>query len=319
MITANQSSAARLVKTVQGALPHESLGLTDAHNHLWIEAVPGADPGAPVLNQFDLILKELTEYRDKGGESLMDCQPEGCGRDGKRLLALSEASRVHLIACTGFHRRKYYPPNHWLWNATPERIFDFVCSELEKGLLETLETVAPVKAGFIKIALESTWSECFHTGMEGIGSAAAKSNALLEIHTEKGALAEKAYIYFTNLGLLPSQLVFCHMDKRPDRSLHQELARRGVLLEYDTFFRPKYNPFQNLWPLIESMIGAGFADRIAFATDMAEADFYHAIAGGPGLASLPGKIQEELIKRGIPETARKQLLGGNIARRLAGI
>jgi phosphotriesterase-related protein len=286
---------------------------------MWIEAVPGADPAAPVLNQFPLILKELADYRDAGGETLLDCQPQGCGRDGNRLLALSRASRVNLVACTGFHRKKYYSQDHWLWSAAPEKICDFLCSEMEHGLLETLDTPTPVKAGFIKIALESTWAGCLQAGLEGVASAAAKLNSLVEIHTEKGALAEKAFIYFTNLGLLPGQLVFCHMDKRPDKGLHEELARLGALLEYDTFYRPKYEPSLNLWPLIEHMVGSGFSDRIALATDMAEAQLYRSIGGGAGLASFPGEIQDQLMERGIPDTARKQMLGGNLASRLAAV
>ena len=69
-------SAARPVMTVQGPVPFERLGIADAHNHMWIDPVPGADPNAPILNQFDSILKELIEYREKGGGTLLDCQPE---------------------------------------------------------------------------------------------------------------------------------------------------------------------------------------------------------------------------------------------------
>jgi len=319
MTFSSHPSAPRPVITVQGLLPYESLGITDAHNHLWIEPVPGADPSSPVLNQFHLILKELVEYRDKGGETILDCQPEGCGRDGNQLVALSKASKVNLIACTGFHRKKYYPQNHWLWGEGAQKICDFFCSELEQGLFETLKTPTPVKAGFIKIALESTWANCPHAALEGAASAAFKSKVLMEVHTEKGALAEKACIYFMDLGLLPNQLVLCHMDKRPDIGLHKELARLGILLEYDTFYRQKYNPSTNLWPLIEQMVNAGFSDRVALATDMAETELYHYIGGGAGLASLPGEIQDQLNKIGFPEPARKQMLGGNIARRLAGI
>jgi predicted metal-dependent phosphotriesterase family hydrolase len=313
------SSVVRPVITVQGPLPYEHLGITDAHNHMWIEPVPGADRSAPILNQFNLILKELVEYHEKGGETLLDCQPEGCGRDGNQLVALSIASKVNIIACTGFHRKKYYPQNYWLWKAGAQKICDFLCSELEQGLFETLETPSPVSAGFIKIALESTWADCPHAALEGAASAAVKSKALMEIHTEKGALAEKACLYFMDLGLLPNQLVLCHMDKRPDASLHKELARLGVLLEYDTFYRPKYDPSANLWPLIEKMVNTGLSDRVALATDMAEAELYHHIGGGAGLASLPGEIQDQLNQKGFPETARQQMLGGNIARRLAGI
>ena len=305
--------------TVKGPIQHKQLGITDAHNHMWIEPVPGADPASPVLNKFDPILQELIEFRERGGVALLDCQPQGCGRDGNKLLALSIASGVHLIACTGFHRKKYYAPDHWLWSASSERICNFLCSELEQGLTETLNTPASVRAGFIKIALESTWADCPQAAMEGAAAAAVKARALMEIHTEKGALAEKACIYFMDRGVLPQQLVFCHMDKRPDSSLHKELARQGVLLEYDTFYRPKYRPSENLWPLIDRMVTAGFADHVALATDMAEADLYHFLGGGPGLASLPGEIQNELKEKGFPEAARKQMLGDNIARRLAGL
>ena len=102
------------------------------------------------------------------------------------------------------------------------------------------------------------------------------------------------------------------MDKRPDASLHKELARLGVLLEYDTFYRPKYKPSANLWPLIEQMVSAGYSDHVALATDMAEAEHYHFIGGGAGLASLPGEIRDQLKEKGIPEAARKQLLGNNM-------
>jgi phosphotriesterase-related protein len=226
---------------------------------------------------------------------------------------------VNLIACTGFHRRKYYAPDHWLWRASAQQIADLLTSELEQALSETVETDHRIRAGFIKIALENSWEECPHAAIEGAASAALRTKALVEIHTEKGALAEKACIHFTDFGLLPQQLVLCHMDKRPDIGLQSELARFGVLLEYDTFYRPKYDPAANLWPLVERMLDAGYAGRIALATDMAEADHYRFIGGGPGLASLPGEIQHRLCERGMPEDSRNQMLGGNIARRLGGL
>ena len=309
----------RQVMTVQGLVGYERLGITDAHNHVWIDPVPGSDPGSPVLNRFDAILNELVEYREKGGGALLDCQPGGCGRDANQLLKLSKTAGVHIVASTGFHRKKYYSPDFWLWKAGAQEICEFLCTELEQGLTETLDGPSQVKAGFIKIAIEASWAECPHAALEGAAYAAVKTKALMEIHTEKGALAEKACIYFSDHGLLPQQLVLCHMDKRPDFGLQKELGRLGVLLEYDTFHRPKYNPSENLWPLLDHMVGAGLSDRIALATDMAESELYHFIGGGAGLASLPGQILKQLHEREIPETECCQLAGGNIARRLAGI
>jgi phosphotriesterase-related protein len=286
---------------------------------MWIGPVPGADPASPVLDQFNSIRKELEEYRAAGGHTILDCQPEGCGRDGSKLLALSKASGVNLVACTGFHRRKYYGPLHWLWKAEPLEICDFLCSEIETGLQETRAAPEPIRAGFIKIALEAVWEDCPQPALEGAAAAAARTKALVEIHTEKGALAERICLYFTDKGLSPSQLMLCHMDKRPDAGLHKSLAAMGVALEYDTFYRPKYKPAANLWRLLEEMAEAGFASHIALATDMAEAELYHFIGGGPGLASLPGDIRRGLREKGFPEAARSQLLGGTICRRLAGL
>jgi len=319
MIDSSVSTAPHLVETVQGPMEYEQLGITDAHNHMWIDSVPDSDPGAPVLNQFEPILKDLIEYREKGGGALLDCQPVGCGRNGSQLLALSKASGVHIIACTGFHRKKYYSPDYWLWKADAQQICEALCSELALGLSETLETASPFKAGFIKIAIEAAWADCPQAALEGAAAAARNSRALMEIHTEKGALAEKVCIYFIDQGVLPNQLVLCHMDKRPDFGLQKELARLGVLLEYDTFYRPKYKPAENLWPLLEHMVAAGLSDRIALATDMAESELYHFIGGGAGLGSLPGEIQEQLHQKGILENDRKNMLGGNITRRLAGL
>lgn len=192
-------------------------------------------------------------------------------------------------------------------------------SELEQGLAETIDSPTPVRAGFIKIALEAAWSDCPWAALEGTASAAGRTGALVEIHTEKGALAEKVCVYFADHGVPTHQLVLCHMDKRSDLSLHKALAGMGALLEYDTFYRPKYNPETKLWALIEQIASAGLSNCVALATDMANTALYHHIGGGPGLASLPGEIQEKLLRIGIPENECKQMLGGNIARRLAGI
>lgn len=315
----SSSGATRPVRTVLGEAPYQALGITDAHNHVWIEPVAGADPAAPVLDHYDRIKDELDLYRTAGGQSLLDCQPAGCGRNGNTLACLSKASSVNIIACTGFHRQKYYPPDYWLFRAGYHQIADHFLEELTSALIETRDEIQPIRAGFIKIALESTWNNTPQPALEGAIEAARQTGSLVEIHTEQGRLAEKAVIFFENHGVAPAQLVLCHMDKRPDHGLHAELARYGVLLEYDTFYRPKYEPEAGLWPLINRMVTTGFGDHVTLATDMAESVMYMTIGNGPGLASLPTEIKSRLEKLGIPADTIQQMLGANIARRLAGL
>jgi phosphotriesterase-related protein len=307
------------VQTVTGPVSYESLGITDAHNHLWIDAIPGADPTAPVLDNFKMIDQELRSYLSANGHSLLDCQPGGCGRNGNKLAELSSASGVNIIACTGFHRRKYYPPDHWLFTASENKIADYFTTEYSEALEECRDQADPPRAGFIKIALEAEWKETPQAALEASAAAAQSTGALIEVHTEKGMLAEKAIFFFEDRHIPAQQLVLCHMDKRPDYGLHAEIAKYGALLEYDTFFRPKYAPEQGVWPLIDSMVASGLGNRIALATDMAEQEMYASIGNGPGLASLPGVIRERLIRMNIAEKIILEMLGGNIARRLVGL
>lgn len=318
MISAPPVPSPRPIKTVLGDRNYAEMGITDAHNHVWIDAIEDSDPFSPVLNDFDAVSSELKQYAYSGGKSLLDCQPGGCGRDGRILQRLSLDTGVNIVACTGFHRKKYYPPGYWLFTASETTIADKFISELTTGLEETLSLPEASKAGFIKLALESLWEETPQNALAAAAEAARQSGALIEIHTEKGALAEQAVAYFERRGLKPAQLVLCHMDKQPDFNLHAELCTHGVMVEYDTFFRPKYNPEQNLWPLILRMENAGLSDRIALATDMAEKEMYKTIGNGPGLARLPGEIKQKLADFGIQPSSITNMLGGNIARRLAG-
>jgi predicted metal-dependent phosphotriesterase family hydrolase len=312
-------SAPPAVQTILGQVSLETLGITDAHNHLWIDPVPGAAADSPVLNCWEAILVELEAYRQAGGGTILDCQPGGCGRNGQRLAELARTSRVNIVACTGFHRQRYYPPAYWLWQASAETAATSFVEELTFGLAETLQAVQPVRAGFIKIACEASLANTPQAALEGAAAAAAQSGAVLEIHTEKGQDAEAILSYFVGRGVSARQVVLCHIDKRPDFGLHRALVQAGVLLEYDTFYRPKYAPQTHVWPLIEQMVTAGLDSSLALATDMAESSLWRSLGGEPGLVGLINSIRPGLVHLGIGPSAVERLTGGNIARRLAGL
>ena len=103
------------------------------------------------------------------------------------------------------------------------------------------------------------------------------------------------------------------MDKRPDFNLHRCLAQEGVLLEYDTFYRTKYAPEENLWPLIEHMIGAGYESQIVIATDMADSKMWTRYGGQPGLTGMFSEIFTRLKRMCLGDKTINQLVGGNIA------
>jgi 5-phospho-D-xylono-1,4-lactonase len=311
------NTSAETLTTVLGPVSLDECGIIDAHNHMWIDPVEGADPDAPVLVGKEQILAELIEYRRMGGFGVVDCQPGGCGRNGNKLVELSLASGVAVIAATGFHRRRYYPSDYWMWSASAGKAAGYFIEELQTGLRECLPKAQPPHAGFIKVACEAFMAQTPQAALRGAAMAAAETGAALQIHTEKGASAEIILSFFLENDVKPHQIVLCHMDKRPDRGLHQEIAQSGALLEYDTFYRPYYQPDKYLWPLLEWMISAGHYRSITLATDMAQSSLWHSFSKAPGLPGLITNILARLEKMQAPSEIIAHLLGKNIARCLA--
>jgi phosphotriesterase-related protein len=174
-----------------------------------------------------------------------------------------------------------------------------------------------VLAGLIKIACEDSLEKSPLQLMEAAVEASLRSGCAILVHTEKGADAERIARSLQTFGLLPGKLVLCHMDKRPDFGLHQALAQEGILLEYDTFFRPQYNPEEGVWPLLESMLSRGLEGQIAIAGDMADESMWRRLGGYPGLTGLSNQVLPRLIRMGVNAEAIGKVSGGNIVHRLA--
>lgn len=305
------------VMTVFGQVEPEELGVTDAHTHGWIEQVPGADLEDLIHDDEGGICRDLAAYRDLGGQSIIDCQPGLCGRNGNKLRSISQGSGVHIVACTGFHLQRYYPVSVKLFAMTADQAAQFFLDEVREGLVESLTDDDPVYPGFIKIAAEATLAASPLALFEAVAEVSRQTGLAIEMHTEQGAAVEHFLDFFSRQGLAPDRLVFCHVDKRPDLGLHRELASAGVMLEYDTFVRPKYEPESKAWPLLQEMIASGLSDLVALATDLALTDQWSYAGGSPGPAAFLNVVRDRLVDTGVASEVVSRLTGGNIADRLA--
>lgn len=294
--------------TVAGSLPVGVVGVADAHGHLWIDA-PVA--GAPTLTDGQAAATELALFGAAGGTLVVDCQPGGCGRDGRVLARLSAQSGVAVVAATGFHLRRYYTMAPGPWTLGGEDAARAFARELTEGLAE-----APgIRAGVVKAA----W-----TGEGGRGedlmraalTAARVTDRGLIVHTEAGARVEALPRLVEEVGVSPGRVQLSHVDKRPDAGLHRELARAGYMLGYDTFLRPTYEPERGVWPLLRAMIDDGLWRQITLGLDIVDANLW-AARGGPGLRAIPLAIMARLRRDGVGEEAVRALGGGNVARLLA--
>lgn len=301
-------------QTVTGSVAVEQVRLVDAHAHLWIKPPAGiADDCRYELDDEVRIQAELVDFRAAGGTTLVDCQPGGCGRDATKLVKLSQATGLQVTASTGFHLKRYYPPEYWLWTATTDAATAYFIEELTVGMKET----GPgVRATVIKIAYDGIVDGQQQVLMQAAAIAARQTGATLLFHTEQGRSVESLLPFFTGRGVDATQLYICHVDKRPDFGLHRELARAGVLLGYDTFARPKYDPEHNVWPLLKQMVADGLEKSVAIGLDLAAAAMWQHYGGGSGMLTLPRDIVPRLHAEGLSDAVIRQLTAQNIAERL---
>ena len=303
------------IMTVTGPMTPSELGVTDAHNHLWVSPALGVVPDAPHVTDAVAVTRQLVAFRHGGGRTIIDCQPAFCGRDAARLLEFSTACDVAVVASTGFHRHRYYAPEEIIpWTYSPEQACGLFIQELTQGTVETASSSHPVRAGVIKVACEDTIAESPISLLEAAAEAALRTGVAIEVHTQRGADAHGIFAFFERRGV-GYHTILCHMDKRPDTGLHRELAQAGAVLEYDTFLRPQYSPEKNVWPLIEFMADNELTDSVCIGTDMVD-DMW---TKGTSLTDCFVSVRGRLAQLGLTKQQIAGMTGANITRRLASV
>ena len=304
----------RPLATVDGAplAPGDPVRL-DGHAHAWIDPPTGVDADAalPLRDEAhqSAALTRFARATCERRAALIDCQPPRCGRDARVLARLSRTSGVAISACTGFHLARYYPAGVRPWGDAASAADHFI-HELVVGLRE----LPGRRAGLIKAA---------HTGRSGddgamweaVVEARAASDALLLIHTERGAAAEVVLADLLERGVPASKVYLCHVDKRPDLALHRELASAGALLGFDTLVRPRYRPEETTWPLLAQLLAEGHGSAIALGLDLAEAAMWRGDGPMAGPVALVHHVEHQLVERGYASVTVDDLLGQNLLRR----
>jgi phosphotriesterase-related protein len=307
----------RRVATVLGPRALPDGALIDAHGHVWISPPAGAPENAPVLDREQEIAAELAVFADAGGSAVVDCQPPGAGRDARRLVRLAEASGVAIVAATGFHLRPYHGAGESVWTASADAARERFLAELRDGMVEDGERLR-ARAGIVKVAHPGAMDAGTERLLSAAAAAAAAAGVLLVVHTERGAGVEGLVDFLGDLDVSSRDVMLCHIDKRPDLQLHQELARAGFLLEYDTFLRPQYAPEERAWPLVGAMLAHGHERSIACGLDLADHPMWR-FGGHPvGMVGLRDVVLAGLQARGASARQVELLTGGNVAARLRG-
>jgi 5-phospho-D-xylono-1,4-lactonase len=288
------------VMTVSGRRLVSTLGVIDAHDHLFLDSPALAGHS---IDDVDRVTEEVRDARTSGIECIVEMTPIGLGRNPAAMRRVAEATGVAVIAATGYHRDAHYPAGHWVYGASVETLADRAVSDLVGGMhpadwLDPALPPDPARAGAIKGgASYHRISSSEQRRLEAIAGAASTTGAAVVVHTEVGTAGHDIVDLLEAGGVRPERIALAHLDRNPDPEIHEELATRGVTLEYDTIGRTKYHPDSVVLDLIESVAAAGHLGRIILGLDLGRRSYFRAYGGGPGLRYLMTAFAPRLRRR----------------------
>ena len=132
----------KYVQTVLGKVNVEELGITLYHEHM------GMKPGSEekflpyTFDDPDKIADELTLFKNAGGGAFVEMSPLNFGRNVHTYAEISRKTGVHVICCTGFHKKQFIPD--WVYERNDFEIESNLLKEINNGINGT-----DVKAGVV--------------------------------------------------------------------------------------------------------------------------------------------------------------------------
>jgi len=306
------------VHTVLGPIEPSALGMTSMHEHVLINASvlfiepPTAPPHGDtvcienlgflryntlglrdnlIVDDAELITRELSRFRTAGGSTVVDMTNIGLGRQVDRLPAISRAAGVDIVIGCGWYLHASHPPE--LDTAAPEQLAEALVSELRDGVGDTgirpgligeVGTSAPVTERERKVLRASAW-------------AAVETGAAINCHIEAaGAHGVEVAELLIAEGAAPDRIVLSHMDERLDLDYHLAAASLGVVLEFDTFGVESYWNFPAKDPTdaerceqLATLLEQGLAAQVVLGCDVFTKTC-HTEFGGMGYEHLPLRV-----------------------------
>ena len=237
-----QENNAGVALTVLGPVPVQDLGVVLIHESL-LSVYPGAQ-FAPEINLdkseiFEVLKRQLTDYRRNGGKTIVDQSGMFHGRDVELYRTLSKTTGVHIIASTGlgpesmlggyFMTPKKNPPTPWSAEQfsglfTKEVIEGIVIPRVERSSSAGLITSIANKAGITQVE-----TSLFR------GSAQTALATGVPVSVQFGADAVSELELLLSEGIAPNRVVIGGLDRLDavESKVIFDIAERGVNVAID--------------------------------------------------------------------------------------
>jgi phosphotriesterase-related protein len=341
------------VMTVTGPVAAATLGITLPHEHLFIdlrsqytepsdydkqrlgrERLSLANAGVLrrnpyalrdnlILDDPALISTELDAFKNRGGQTIVDCTLLGINRDALGLKMLAKSTGMKLVAGCGYYTQDTHPADFSDWSV--EQISALMLSDLTRGMEGT-----SIRAGVIG-EIGTSWPIHKDELKSLLAAACAQreTGVALYVHCYPwGKGGVQAAQLLLKEGVPAGKIVICHSDVELDHAYIQRLLSLGVYVEFDNFGKEYYiDPPDRGFAggifvrdidrvhVLKQLIAAGYVRQLLISNDICLKSLLHAY-GGWGYDHILAHIVPMLRELCITEETINTLLVGNPARLL---
>jgi phosphotriesterase-related protein len=251
---------ARLITTL-GPLDASQVGMILPHEHVFVDLRTWDEPGFGQADPQDVIalmVPELERARAAGVTALVECSPEGVGRNAAILKAVSQAADYPLVAPTGIYREPWVPP--WAQRASQDELYEWMLGELQ-GEIEG----SGVQAAWIKLSAgDDGITETETKILRAAARAGAETGAIIGSHTARGRVLREQLDIVESAGYTPQRFIWIHA-QNDTLELNLEMAGRGAWIEYDAIGGGRADAF---WiERIRAMLDAGYGEQVMLSHD----------------------------------------------------
>ncbi|MEJ7654260.1 MAG: hypothetical protein WKH64_13525 [Chloroflexia bacterium] len=298
-----------IIRTLQGDVPPEDLGLTLMHEHLVVDVrLPQERPSDGYEEDLESIiapmLGHLRRVRETGVRTIVDCTPTNVGQYREAYLAVAERTGLTVVSAVGTYRDAWLP--EWVRSASPEELADW----FERGLAEG--------AGFIKLGCDPDGpSEAEALCARSARRREPKDGLPRRVSRRDGRSGEQGARCVRAGRQRSGALRVVHLQNEPDAEAHLALARRGAWVEYDAI--GAYPADEEYIHWLRALADAGLLDRTLVSQD---ACAYIVLDGGVverqhRFDYMLAAFVPAMLEAGFTQQNVQQLLVANPARALA--
>lgn len=252
------------VMTVNGLIPASEMGITLTHEHILVDFIGATHFDTSRYIKSEVIEKALpflTQIKEQGIKTFIECTPEFLGRDPLILKQLSQQTGLHILTNTGFYgvnSNKFIPAE--MLSKSPEELSRIWIHEFKNGIRNT-----GVKPGFIKIGVDADSLSEFHTQLiKAAAMTHLETGLVIASHTGPYVPAFQQIEILEKNNVSPQAFIWVHANSEKNLSTLSEAAEKGSWISLDYLSE---NNVENITEIIQYLKKEGNLSKILLSHD----------------------------------------------------